>query len=670
MNLLRLISLLIYTFGVYIFGAFLLFQLQHRGRLDCSVKSGAQLRTTKWAEAIGSLVMVFCFFWFVVALLVELSFLFPSAATNWLRLIQLGFTFFFPPLIMHVVYADSQLLSGGRLRHPLWRIAVGSWYALAPALLLCTVLMIFDVIEASRQQLGTFIGIAIGGMFAGTSIFAILATTSSKKRPSRTEASTERSARRWMVGLYVFMIPLCVAIIVSNVLGASFGHVIRVVGSSMPLAFVFAGTYFDQRFVFIDVFFKRGLSLLLTIVLLTSYFGLLLPRLDGIELDWARPWVYAVLLLPVAMSLPWLYRRLGQWLDNFWLGRRFTTVEAVKSFLAGLQRATSEQGLVEEAKKGLAAIFRAAARIDLELREAPSLDFDCVLDVPIRAGEQRVGVILMGRRANQMPYFSEDLELVDSLADVFSYMLENIRLQQKKLEQEQRAQELSLQASRTELKALRAQINPHFLFNALNVIAGLIHKDPARADNTVEQLAEVFRYTLRGSEKEWARLDAELEFVRAYLEVEQARFGSRLEVSFDVEDRVRPIKIPTMLVQTLVENAVKHGVASITGQGRIEVGARREGRHLVVEVADNGSGFDNGDPATVARSRRLGKSTGYGLKNIRQRLRGYFGDDASLTIGRDEARGMTVARISTPADHDVAGPAAVPYKQSGSEGVA
>ena len=78
---------------------------------------------------------------------------------------------------------------------------------------------------------------------------------------------------------------------------------------------------------------------------------MLLPRLDGVELDWARPWVYAVLLLPVAMSLPWLYRKLDQWLDNFWLGRRFTTVEAVKSFLAGLQSATSEQGLVDDVSR-------------------------------------------------------------------------------------------------------------------------------------------------------------------------------------------------------------------------------------------------------------------------------------------------------------------------------
>ena len=112
---------------------------------------------------------------------------------------------------------------------------------------------------------------------------------------------------------------------------------------------------------------------------------------------------------------------------------------------------------------------------------------------------------------------------------MFAHVLENLHLQERKLEQEQRARELSLHASRSELKALRAQINPHFLFNALNSIAGLIHRDPAVADRTIEQLADVFRYALRGAESEWAVLDDELDFVRAYLEVERARFGERLQ---------------------------------------------------------------------------------------------------------------------------------------------
>jgi two-component system LytT family sensor kinase len=370
-----------------------------------------------------------------------------------------------------------------------------------------------------------------------------------------------------------------------------------------------------------------------------------------VELGYARPWVWAVLLLPVATSLPWIYRKLGQWLDHVWLGRHFTVVEAVKSFLSRLQRATTEEALVAEAGAGLGEIFDAEARVDLaEPRHAgQAAEPESVVDVPVRSGARQLGRIHMGARADHRPYLSQDLELLRSLADVFSYMLENIRLQRKKQEQEQRAQELSLQASRTELKALRAQINPHFLFNALNVIAGLIHDDPARADATVEQLAEVFRYTLRDSEKEWAPLEAELEFVRAYLSVEQARFGERLAVSFDVEERVLPLRIPTMIVQTLVENAVKHGVAPLTDSGRIEISARREGGRLVVEVADNGTGSPPGArPGRAAR--RAARSAGYGLKNVRERLAGHFDDRARLSLERDREREMTVARIEIPWD--------------------
>jgi hypothetical protein len=120
-----------------------------------------------------------------------------------------------------------------------------------------------------------------------------------------------------------------------------------------------------------------------------------------------------------------------------------------------------------------------------------------------------------------------------------------------------------------------AQINPHFLFNALNAIAGLIPDQPQLADETVEQLAQVFRYTLRKSEKEWARLDEEVEFAAAYLRVEQARFGERLRVEFQVDPSTDTIQVPAMSIQPLIENAVKHGVSAVEGRGTVGLRARR-----------------------------------------------------------------------------------------------
>jgi two-component system LytT family sensor kinase len=242
--------------------------------------------------------------------------------------------------------------------------------------------------------------------------------------------------------------------------------------------------------------------------------------------------------------------------------------------------------------------------------------------------------------------------MLRSLAGVFGFMLENIRLQSRRQEQDQLAQDLRLQSSKSELKALRAQINPHFLFNALNAIASLIHTDPARADEAVEQLAEVFRYTLRRSDSEWAPLDQELTFARAYLDVEQARFGQRLTCSIDSDHHVPPPLIPSMLLQTLLENAVKHGVSQAREPGRIDVIVRTQpslsrasagqalGR-VTVEVRNTG-------PKAEGRTAAPREGEGFGLHNVRERLKGHFGDQASFALTRDDATGVTIARISMP----------------------
>ena len=251
---------------------------------------------------------------------------------------------------------------------------------------------------------------------------------------------------------------------------------------------------------------------------------------------------------------------------------------------------------------------------------------------------------------------SEDLAMLRSLAGVFGFMLENIRLQRRRQEQDQLAQELRLQTSKSELKALRAQINPHFLFNALNAIASLIHTDPARADEVVEQLAEVFRYTLRRSDTEWAPLDQELAFARAYLDVEQARFGQRLTFSIDSDHRMPAPQIPSMLLQTLLENAVKHGVSQAREPGRIDVIVRSNTDQITLEVRNTGPRSTRDSENAVARSGQATHSTGlavpegegFGLHSVRERLKGHFGDRASFKLMRDETAGVTVARISMP----------------------
>jgi two-component sensor histidine kinase len=416
------------------------------------------------------------------------------------------------------------------------------------------------------------------------------------------------------------------------------------VSRSLPLCFFFVGTYYENRFAFFDIFVKRGSFFFLAIVFLVAYFAWLPALIETARLQPIAHWVFALTLLPPFMTLPWLYQKLGIWLDRAWLGRTFSNIEAVKFFLGGVRSATTEGELVRQAEVWLCAIFQAEASIVLQpdgvLSNAP---FPIRQEARIRSQGQTVGTIRLGRRANDTPYFSADLALLSSLADVFTSLLENARMQKKKQEQEQREQELMLHASRSELKALRAQINPHFLFNALNVIAGLIHKDPVRAEETVEQLAEVFRYTLRRSEKESVRLEDELDFVRAYLQIEKARFGERLQVCVDLDPEARSALIPTLMIQTLVENAIKHGIASIRGIGMLQIRAGRCGERLRLQVLDNGPGFE-----LEAAVETPASQSGYGLRNLIERLSGHFGQAARLSVERDAAARTTIVSIEMP----------------------
>jgi two-component sensor histidine kinase len=167
---------------------------------------------------------------------------------------------------------------------------------------------------------------------------------------------------------------------------------------------------------------------------------------------------------------------------------------------------------------------------------------------------------------------------------------------------------------RAELRALRAQVNPHFLFNTLNSIAALIHENPAAAEDVVTRLADVFRHALTASGREHTRLADELDFLRSWLAIERVRFGDRLRVVEDVEPGLDDVPVPGLLFQPLVENAVLYAVAPRAEGGTITVRVHRDpsGETLTAEIADDGPGFTPG-----ARPR----GNGVGLESVRERLR-------------------------------------------------
>ena len=163
-----------------------------------------------------------------------------------------------------------------------------------------------------------------------------------------------------------------------------------------------------------------------------------------------------------------------------------------------------------------------------------------------------------------------------------------------------------------ELRALRAQINPHFLFNTLNSIAALIRADPVAAEETTTRLADVFRYTLRASDADEARLGDEVKFLREYLAIERTRFGDRLRVEETVPADLEQVRVPSLLLQPLVENAVRYGISSRPEGGTLRLAARRDGELVRISIADDGPGMNASSQAS---------GTGFGLHSVRERLR-------------------------------------------------
>ena len=209
-----------------------------------------------------------------------------------------------------------------------------------------------------------------------------------------------------------------------------------------------------------------------------------------------------------------------------------------------------------------------------------------------------------------------------------------------------RAAHLREQATRAELQALQARINPHFFFNTLNTISALAEDDPRRAAEIVQTLAELFRYTFKVAESGPVPLAEELDFVGRYLTIEQARFGDRLRVVRDVEAAALSVPVPGLILQPLVENAVGHGIAPLRHGGTVRIAARCGEGMLVVEVADDGRGLPPGrDPVRE----------GHGLDNVRQRLLTLYGEDGGLDLGPGQGGRGTMARIRIPAAGAAAG---------------
>jgi len=202
-------------------------------------------------------------------------------------------------------------------------------------------------------------------------------------------------------------------------------------------------------------------------------------------------------------------------------------------------------------------------------------------------------------------------------------------------ERERRAVELEARLTSAKLQALRMQINPHFLFNTLNSIATLVYVNPRAADEMLGDLSELLRRSLDSMEEQEIPLAQELEFIGAYLSIEQKRFGERLRVEQSVPDEVMKALVPALILQPLVENAIRHGIEPRRGPGLVSIEAKQEDTHLHLIVRDNGRGLPGADVNSSVRR-------GIGLANTQARLQGLYGRDQSFSFGKAEPQGCRV----------------------------
>ena len=221
-----------------------------------------------------------------------------------------------------------------------------------------------------------------------------------------------------------------------------------------------------------------------------------------------------------------------------------------------------------------------------------------------------------------------------------AYFLRYQKHQEEAVQLRMDASQLQTHLAEARLRALRMQINPHFLFNTLHIISDHFEENPKAARTMIARLSEILRYTFEGTETREVSLEQELRFLDSYLDIQRFRFEDRLQVHFDVAPEVVQALVPTLILQPIVENAIKHGTSQLESSGIIRISARKEGDSLHMTITDNGPGAASGDGSPAP-------SSGIGIKNTIERLETLYGANQQFYIESPVSGGF-VAGITIP----------------------
>ncbi len=417
--------------------------------------------------------------------------------------------------------------------------------------------------------------------------------------------------------------------------------------SSLPLAL--AILLQDYRFAFADLFLKRALSLLL---LAFTAFGLYVfvavPLLAWHETHDRNDVQAAVLVIALWMTTALVYPVLHIFavllVDKIIL-RRVDYEKLQAEILGTIEKRDDLESVLtqvcDELKFALTAKEANWTQILENETSLPTVNFTPRrAEIFVPTVEAPFYRITLNEFAGGRRLLSDEIEMLAAVAVGAARRIDALRVTEERYERKGREDKLAKFAAEAKLSALRAQINPHFLFNALTTIGYLIQTAPDKAFQTLMKLTQLLRGVLRSTE-EFSSLGEEIKLIENYLDIEKTRFEERLQVRIKIPQGLKKMRVPSLILQPLVENAVKHGISETKSGGEVQISAELKieqgDSFLYLNVTDTGAGFNE----------KKAKSDGIGLENIRQRLRSHYGKKAHLTIESRLQKG-TRAEIKLP----------------------
>lgn len=419
--------------------------------------------------------------------------------------------------------------------------------------------------------------------------------------------------------------------------------------SSLPLAI--AILLQDYRFAFADLFLKRAVSLILLALLAFGLYVFVASPLLRYHETHDRNDAQAIgLILTLWMATALIYPSLHKfavWLVDKIILSRADYEKLQNDLISEIEKLEKPDEILQTIGENLSKVLTANSfEIETE-SENENISFTSVNFSPNRAEvfiptvESPFYKIVLKDFSGGRRLLSEETSLLEAVSLFTARRIDAVRVTDERIESEKREQEFSKLATEAQLSALRAQINPHFLFNSLTTIGYLINSAPDKAFQTLMKLTKLLRESLRQT-SEFSTLGEEIELIENYLEIEKARFEERLNVKIEISNELKNVRVPALILQPLVENAIKHGISKNKKVGEVIIGAKIETRRnevfLKLSVFDSGAGKN----ASLEIN-----SNGVGLNNIRERLENYYGGAANLSVKTsDENR--TTAEIILP----------------------